>query len=61
VASREAHFGRLVRAARNDPVAHIPHELVLLGRVLIVQTGLVADIRPSWGMAELVAARLGEA
>ena len=57
---REANFGKLVRAARNDPVAHIPHELVMLGRVLIVQTGLIANLRPRWSMEALVANRLGE-
>ncbi len=56
--AREDNFRRLVRAARTDPVAHIPHELVMLGRVLIVQTGLVARVRPQWRMDELVAARL---
>ena len=56
---REANFGKLVRAARKDPVAHIPHELVMLGRVLIVQTGLVTNLRPKWSMETLVANRLG--
>jgi ubiquinone biosynthesis protein len=56
--AREVNFRRLVSAARRDPVAHIPTELVLLGRVLIVQAGLVSQIRPSWSIDELIAARL---
>ena len=30
----------------------------MLGRVLIVQAGLVSQIRPSWSLDDLVAARL---
>jgi ubiquinone biosynthesis protein len=56
--AREVNFRRLVSAARTDPVAHIPAELVMLGRVLIVQAGLVSQLRPSWTIDELVAARL---
>lgn len=56
--ARQANFDRLVRAARADPVARIPAELVMLGRVLIVQTGLVGRVDPSWRMDDLVAARL---
>ena len=37
----------------------IPEELIMVGRVLIVQTGLIARIRPSWRMEDLVEARLG--
>jgi len=57
--ARQMNFRRLVSAARNDPVVHIPPELVMLGRVLIVQAGLVSQIRPSWSIDDLVAARLG--
>ena len=46
-------------AARDDPVVKIPDELIMVGRVLMVQTGLVARINPSWRMEDLVAARLG--
>ena len=31
----------------------------MVGRVLIVQTGLVGRINPAWRMDDLVAARLG--
>ena len=31
----------------------------MVGRVLMVQTGLVARIKPDWSMADLIAARLG--
>ncbi|HZT67972.1 MAG TPA: AarF/UbiB family protein [Acidimicrobiales bacterium] len=55
---RQAAWGRLVAAAREDPVVRIPGELVMVGRVLIVQTGLVARIKPRWSMEELVEARL---
>ena len=43
----------------DDPVVKIPDELIMVGRVLMVQTGLVARINPSWSMHDLVAARLG--
>lgn len=56
---RQAAWGRLMAAARADPVVQIPEELVMVGRVLIVQTGLVARIRPSWSMTEMIEARLG--
>ena len=56
--AREVNFRRLVSAARTDPVADIPPELVLLGRVLIVQAGLVSQLRPSWNIEDLVAKRL---
>ena len=57
--SREAAWSKLMAAAREDPVVKIPDELIMVGRVLMVQTGLVARIGPSWSMDELVAARLG--
>ncbi len=47
-----------MKAQRDDPVMRLPSELILVGRVLIVQTGLVSRIRPSWKMADLVAASL---
>lgn len=59
--NREAAWSRLMAAARDDPVVKIPDELIMVGRVLMVQTGLVARIKPSWSMADLLAARLGEA
>jgi ubiquinone biosynthesis protein len=55
---RQAAWSRLMAAARSDPVVRIPEELVMVGRVLIVQTGLVAAIRPRWSMPELISARL---
>jgi ubiquinone biosynthesis protein len=59
-AAREAAWARLVSAAREDPVTSIPAELVMVGRVLIVQTGLVSRVRPRWSMAELIEARLSQ-
>jgi predicted unusual protein kinase regulating ubiquinone biosynthesis (AarF/ABC1/UbiB family) len=59
--NREAAWSRLMAAAREDPVVKIPDELIMVGRVLMVQTGLVARIKPSWSMEELLAARLGPA
>lgn len=56
---RDAAWKRLMSAARDDPVVKIPDELVMVGRVLMVQTGLVASIKPSWSMGDLIAARLG--
>jgi len=58
---RQAAWQRLMAAAREDPVIRIPPELVMVGRVLIVQTGLVSRIRPRWSMADLVASHLGTA
>ena len=55
---RQAAWGRLMAAARADPVVRIPEELVMVGRVLIVQTGLVARIDPKWSMTELIESRL---
>ncbi len=52
---REAAWQRLMQAQRDDPVMRLPSELILVGRVLIVQTGLVSRIKPSWKMADLVA------
>jgi predicted unusual protein kinase regulating ubiquinone biosynthesis (AarF/ABC1/UbiB family) len=57
--NREAAWSKLMSAAREDPVVKIPDELIMVGRVLMVQTGLVARINPSWSMEDLVAARLG--
>ena len=59
--NREAAWKRLMSAARDDPVVKIPDELIMVGRVLMVQTGLVARIKPSWSMDELLANRLGPA
>lgn len=59
--TREDNWNRLVEAARENPLVKIPDELIMLGRVLIVQTGLVGRIAPTWNMDELVAARLEEA
>ncbi len=58
---REAAWGRLIAAAREDPLVKLPDELIMIGRVLIVQTGMVARLKPSWSMADLVSARLVEA
>ena len=58
--NREAAWARLTAAARDDPVVKLPDELIMVGRVLMVQTGLVARINPSWSMDDLLAARLGE-
>ncbi|MDQ1688454.1 MAG: ubiquinone biosynthesis protein [Frankiaceae bacterium] len=59
--NREAAWSKLMAAAREDPVVKLPDELIMVGRVLMVQTGLVARIKPSWSMADLLAARLGPA
>jgi predicted unusual protein kinase regulating ubiquinone biosynthesis (AarF/ABC1/UbiB family) len=56
--SREENFNRLVQAAKENPLVKIPDELIMVGRVLIVQTGLVGNLRPTWSMQELVASRL---
>ncbi len=58
--TREDNWNRLVAAARENPLVKIPDELIMLGRVLIVQTGLVGRIEPRWRMDDLVAARLEE-
>jgi predicted unusual protein kinase regulating ubiquinone biosynthesis (AarF/ABC1/UbiB family) len=58
---REAAWGRLTAAAREDPLVKLPDELIMVGRVLIVQTGLVGNLRPSWSMPDLIASRLAEA
>lgn len=57
--TRQKAWKSLVDAARNDPVTFIPPQLVMLGRVLIVQSGLLNDHRPSWDLDDLVRARLG--
>ena len=54
----EAAWGKLMAAHRADPLVRIPEELIMVGRVLIVQTGLIARIRPTWRMEDLVEARL---
>jgi predicted unusual protein kinase regulating ubiquinone biosynthesis (AarF/ABC1/UbiB family) len=58
---RQAAWSRLVGAAREDPLVKLPEELIMIGRVLIVQTGMVASLNPSWSMEELVEKRLSEA
>ena len=58
---REAAWARLVAAARDDPLVALPPELIMIGRVLIVQTGMVGRLQPSWSMEELVSARLAQA
>ena len=55
---RQAAWTQLMAAARKDPLVKLPEELIMVGRVLIVQTGLVSRIAPSWSMEELVEARL---
>ena len=59
--TREENFNRLVAAARENPLVKIPDELIMVGRVLIVQTGLLGHIEPDWDMGELVRARLSDA
>ena len=59
--NREAAWARLVGAAREDPLVTLPEELIMIGRVLIVQTGLVGQLNPSWSMTELVEKRLAQA
>jgi ubiquinone biosynthesis protein len=58
--NREQAWKRLTSAARDDPVVKLPDELIMVGRVLMVQTGLVARIKPDWSMDDLLAARLGD-
>jgi len=60
-ANRQAAWARLVSAAREDPLVKLPDELIMIGRVLIVQTGLLGQLNPSWSMEELVEKRLAEA
>jgi predicted unusual protein kinase regulating ubiquinone biosynthesis (AarF/ABC1/UbiB family) len=60
-ADREAAWARLVGAARDDPLVQLPEELIMIGRVLIVQTGMVASLDPSWSMEELIEHRLAQA
>jgi predicted unusual protein kinase regulating ubiquinone biosynthesis (AarF/ABC1/UbiB family) len=59
--NREAAWRRLVAAARDDPLVKLPDELIMIGRVLIVQTGLIGQLNPSWSMQELIEKRLAEA
>ena len=54
----EAAWAKLMAAHRADPLVRIPEELIMVGRVLIVQTGLISRIRPSWRMEDLIEARL---
>jgi len=56
--TREENFNRLVEASKENPLVKIPDELIMVGRVLIVQTGLLGHIRPTWRMEDVVAARL---
>ena len=58
--NREQAWKRLTAAARDDPVVKLPDELIMVGRVLMVQTGLVARINPTWSMEDLLTARLGD-
>ncbi|MBV8693117.1 MAG: AarF/ABC1/UbiB kinase family protein [Actinobacteria bacterium] len=58
--AREANWSKLIAAAREDPLVKLPDELIMVGRVLMVQTGLVARINPSWSMPELIEKRLAE-
>ncbi len=58
--NQEESFRKLVEASKVNPLIKIPDELIMLGRVLIVQTGLVAKVKPSWKMDDLVMARLAE-
>jgi len=58
---REVAWGRLVGAARQDPLVKLPDELIMIGRVLIVQTGMISALNPSWSMDELIEKRLSEA
>lgn len=60
-ADREAAWARLTEAARADPLVRLPEELIMVGRVVMVQTGLVAQHKPSWSMEELISRRLVEA
>lgn len=57
---REAAWSRLIAAARDDPLVKLPDELIMVGRVLMVQTGMVARINPTWSMQELIEKRLAE-
>jgi predicted unusual protein kinase regulating ubiquinone biosynthesis (AarF/ABC1/UbiB family) len=59
--NRQAAWARLVGAARDDPLVKLPEELIMIGRVLIVQTGLVGQLDPSWSMNDLIEKRLAEA
>jgi ubiquinone biosynthesis protein len=59
--NREAAWARLVGAAREDPLVTLPEELIMIGRVLIVQTGMVGQLNPSWSMTELIEKRLAQA
>jgi hypothetical protein len=36
-------------------------ELIMIGRVLIVQTGTVGQVNPSWSMTDLIEKRLARA
>lgn len=58
---RQAAWARLVSAARQDPLVRLPDELIMIGRVLIVQAGMMAELDPSWAIDDLIAARLDEA
>jgi predicted unusual protein kinase regulating ubiquinone biosynthesis (AarF/ABC1/UbiB family) len=56
--TREENWNRLITAAKDNPLVKIPDELIMVGRVLIVQTGMVSKVRPAWKMDDLVRARL---
>jgi ubiquinone biosynthesis protein len=59
--TREENWTKLVQAARDDPLVKLPDELIMVGRVLMVQTGLIGRIKPRWSMQELIEKRLSEA
>jgi ubiquinone biosynthesis protein len=59
--TREQNWSKLTAAAREDPRVKLPDELIMVGRVLMVQTGLVGRIKPRWSMTDLVGKRLSEA
>lgn len=55
---REAHWSHLVATSQRDPLVKLPPEMIMVGRVLIVQTGLISRIKPSWDMGEMIDQRL---
>ena len=59
--ARDANWAKLTAAARDDPLVKLPDELIMVGRVLMVQTGLLGRIKPRWSMEELIKTRLAEA
>lgn len=59
-ATREQNWSRLLAAAKQNPLVKIPDELIMVGRVLIVQTGMISRVRPTWSMDEMIMGRLAE-